>query len=318
MAHSVLDDIRLFLEVAKSGSFKLAAVTAGVPQATLSRRIAELEKRSGLRLLNRTTRRLSLTAEGEAYVERCRHLIDEVMSAHEEIAQAGHKASGTLRLSSTPDFAAFYLPTVLKSYLAACPSVNVELSLTSRIEDLAAGNLDAAIRMGPLLDSGLIARALGHLQPVLCATPAFLKNNRPIRTPNDLQSVECIRLNSLPSSGIWELQHPREGTERIQVNGRVIAGGPQVACQLCLQDNGVALLDPLMASSHLMRRELQAVLPEWRSKGVQLSLVMPSRLMPVRVRILLEHLNTFLANGEWFYTEAATMSAARATSWLED
>ena len=299
MTKQLLSDIALFIEVVGTKSFARAAERLNMPASTLSRRIAALEAAIGFRLLNRTTRKVEVTEEGAAYYQRCKHLVEEAQLAHEEISNAIHVASGVLRLACTPDFANLYLAPVLVRYAQENPAVNVELSLSSQVEDLLSNHLDLAIRMGPQRDSSLVARPLGALKQGLYASAQFLKGcGVAIRAPQDLAAVPCIRLTSTVSASSWSMRRvdaPDGAREKVSVSGRFVSGGPHLACQLAMQGCGVGLLDQNLANVYVRSGQLQPVLPQWQPTEVQVQALTTSRMVPARVRRFLDLLTQALA-----------------------
>ncbi len=292
----LLRDIALFVEVVHTKSFRIAAEHLDMPTSTLSRRISLLERNIGLRLLNRTTRRVEVTDAGAAYFAKCAHLVDEARVAHEDLLDNATHAKGILRLSCSHDFASLYLPTVLADFTRQHSGVSVELDLTARKVDLVAENFDAALRLGRLPDSSLIARKMGHLQSALYAAPAYLRTAPPLRAPADLAQHMCIRMNSVESGSVWALYGPDATTlERVTVQGRFSMAGMSVIRQLCLQGGGVGVLDERMAAEDLAAGHLVPVLPEWRLAPTPLHLLTPSRLMPARVRLFGDLLTAHLA-----------------------
>ncbi len=299
MTKHLLSDIALFIEVVNAKSFTKAAERLEMPASTLSRRVSALESTIGFRLLNRTTRKVEVTEEGTAYHLRCKHLLEEAKIAHEEISNTIHVASGVLRLACTPDFANLYLAPVLTRFARENPSVNVELSLSSQVEDLVTNNLDLAIRMGPQRDSSLVAKPLGTLKQGIYASPDFLKScGAVIKVPQDLASVDCIRLTSSQSASTWSMRAasaPQDPRTKVSVKGRFVSGGPHLARQLALQGCGVALLDENLANVHVNSGQLVRVLPDWIPTEVQLHALTTSRLMPARVRRFTEHVTSALS-----------------------
>lgn len=285
----LLNDIALFIEVVNAGGFTQAAERLEMPPSTLSRRIATLERQIGFKLLNRTTRRVEPTAEGVAYHQRCQSLVEEATLAHEAIATNRSTVSGTLRLACTGDFANLYLTQCIKDYLEAHPRVDVELTLSSRVEDLLANQLDMAIRLGPLRDSPLIAHPLGLLQPSIYASPDFLRGHPAIAHPQDLANVPCIRIGSAETASRWAFSKRNDTTSlKVTVTGRVVAGGPQMAAQLTAQGIGVGLLDRRLVQPLVTTGGLVELLEGWQPAAVQVHAVTLSRLMPARVRSFID------------------------------
>ena len=287
----LLSDIALFVEVVNAKSFTKAAEILSMPASTLSRRIAALERSIGFRLLNRTTRKVDVTEEGSAYFNRCKDLVAEANLAHEEISQSIHVAKGVLRLTCAPDFATYDIAPFLVEYAKKCPAVKVELSLSSRAEDLVSNHLDLAIRIGKLQDSSLIARPMGSLRQALYASQAFLANNPAIDLPADLMKVDCIRIKSGAAGSTWRLNHCHStDSQKITIDGQYIAGGPIVAQQLVKLGLGVGLLPPSMAEQDLKLGRLVPVLPDWRATDVPVHALTTSRMITARVRIFIEML----------------------------
>lgn len=294
MDKHLLSDIALFIEVVNTGSFTLAAQRLEMPPSTLSRRVSALEKAIGFRLLNRSTRKVEVTAEGQAYFQRCKPLLEEAKLAHEDISHTIHVPSGVLRLACTPDFASLYLADVLLAYHQENPGVRVELVLNSQVEDLIGHQLDLALRMGPVRESALVARPLGSLPQGIYASPRFLQSQtQAIRTPQDLAGVACIRLSASSAASTWSIR-ARSGEppdrQTVAVRGSFTTGGPSVACQLALAHAGLALLDEKLAKPHVQAGTLQRVLPDWQPTEVPVHALSTSRLVPARVRRFVHHL----------------------------
>jgi DNA-binding transcriptional LysR family regulator len=293
----LLRDIALFVEVVNTKSFTQAALHLEMPASTLSRRIRGLEEQIGLRLLNRTTRRVEVTEAGAAYYAKCAHLVEEARIAHEDLVERTTQARGTLRLSCSADFASHYLPDVLTEFTIRYPHVNVELDLTSRMVDLIAENIDAALRIGKLPDSNLVGRRIAQLQPILVASPEYLIRAPVLAAPIDLRHHMCIRMNSRESGSRWELR--RKGAEESQtviVKGRFTLSSVSLIKKLASRGAGIAIVDSALVQDEIESGKLYQVLPHWSLSPVDLNLLTPSRFMPARVRLfsdlLLETLST--------------------------
>lgn len=195
-----LNDMALFVEVAKVMSFRQAAEKAGVPSSTLSRRISALEKTIGLRLLHRTTRKIELTEAGQIYYQRCRRIVEEARLAHDQLTAMLEQPSGVIRASLPVDFATQFLTPLFAEFTAVYPQIRFELDLTPRTVDLVTEPFDIAIRIGRLPDSQLIARQLTQFNARLYASPNYLARYGTPATPQDLVQHECI---DFPKSGTW-------------------------------------------------------------------------------------------------------------------
>jgi DNA-binding transcriptional LysR family regulator len=287
----LLRDIALFVEVVNTKSFTLAAQHLEIPASTLSRRISGLEQQIGLRLLHRTTRKVNVTEAGAAYYAKCAHLVEEARVAHEDLLDNHSQAKGTLRLSCSADFANHYLPDVLIQYTQRYPQVTVELDLTSRVVDLVTENFDAALRFGKLPDSGLVAKTIAHIQPILVAAPGYLQHAPALTRPEQLEQHMCIRMNAKDSGSRWKLSNRRSGaTQVVPVQGRFAIASVSLNKKLALQGVGIAVIDQALVQDEMNTGQLVQVLPQWRLLPVDLHLLTPSRLMPARVRLFGEML----------------------------
>jgi len=264
----------------------------------LSRRISGLEQEIGLRLLNRTTRRVEVTGAGAAYFGRCAHLIDEARVAHEDLADTVNVGRGTLRLSCTADFACVYLPDILTDFTRMYPAINVDLDLSSRFADLISEGLDGALRIGKLNDSALVAMRIGSLHLGLYASPAYLAQAPVLQRPMDLAKHVCVRLSPTERGSHWHLygihstpEGTREATpESVKVEGRFSVSSVFMIRELALRGAGVGVIDHRLARSSVESGQLVHVLPQWCLAPAPLHLLTPSRLMPARVRLFRDFL----------------------------
>ncbi|TJW88457.1 MAG: LysR family transcriptional regulator, partial [Mesorhizobium sp.] len=209
-----LNDMALFVEVARVRSFRKAAEALGMPNSTLSRRISELEKAIGLRLLHRTTRKIEFTEAGQLYYERSKRIVDEARLAHEQLGAMVERPSGVLRVSLPVDFATLYLTPIIGDFARHYPGITFEFDLTPRRVDLVAEPFDVAIRIGKLEDSSLIARLIGRHSRHLYASPGYLEASGEPATPAELAEHECI---CMPRGPTWTLH---QGMNKVEVGVR--------------------------------------------------------------------------------------------------
>jgi DNA-binding transcriptional LysR family regulator len=295
-----LRDIALFVEVVKTRSFTKAAENLAMPASTLSRRISGLERAVGLRLLNRTTRRVEPSDAGAAYHARCAPLVEAARVAHEQLAQTLNEAQGTLRVACTPDFAMQYLAPVVTAFTRRHARVDVELSLSSQAADLMTDNLDVALRIGKLPDSTLVARPIATLQLALFASPHYLEVATRPQSPEDLAQHMCIRMRADEGGSTWHLQHARgDGPPRrmsVAVEGRFVVSSMLMIRQLTLLGAGIGVIDRVAAREDLAAGRLLPVLPQWKLEPVPLHMLTASRLMPARARLFGDFLAEFMAS----------------------
>lgn len=281
----LLNDMALFVEVIQANSFRGAAEALGMPNSTVSRRIAELERRIGLRLLHRTTRRIELTEAGRLYYERCRRIVDEARLAHEELAELVENPSGLIRVSMPIDFGVVYLAPLLAAFAERYPQIQFDLDLSPKRLDLIRDPVDLVIRIGPLPDSQLIARPLGTLQRSLFASPAYLSRQGVPDSPQALLQHQCLRMLDAP----WVL-HNADQQVSLAVTGRYLLNNIGMLRRLALLGQGIAMLVDEMISEDLASGRLQRVLPSWRAQALPVYVITETRLVPAKVRVLIDYL----------------------------
>src|SRR5499427_1559214 len=199
------DEMRIFQRVIERGSFAGAAEDMGLSPSAVSKIITRLELRLGVRLINRTTRRLALTAEGEVYLERAREILRAIEAAESDISSARMSPCGHLRVHTFP-VVAVHLAPALPDFLARYPQITFDFMVTNRIVDLVGENVDVSLRMGPLNDSGLVSRKIVDLRRVVCASPGYLaRHGRPVE-PADLARHACLILSRNPGSASWSFR----------------------------------------------------------------------------------------------------------------
>jgi DNA-binding transcriptional LysR family regulator len=190
-AGNVMQDMDLFVEVARALSFTRASRISGIPIATLSRRIALLEKTVGVRLFERSTRRLSLTEPGRRYLERCEHIVRDAAAAHEALKEAAERPAGHLRLAMPVEFGITLIAPIIDEFARLYPEITIDADLSSRPVNFADENIDVGIRLGEITDLSLIARRLGSATRLFYASPSYLARRGEPRKPEDLAT--CVR-----------------------------------------------------------------------------------------------------------------------------
>lgn len=283
-----LDDIALFVEVAKSRSFTRAAESLDMPASTLSRRISALERYIGVRLLNRSTRKVELTEAGAVYFERCQHVIAEARIAHEELDEMAQSPKGRLRVSMPVSFALLSMPLIMRDFAEQYPEIECEYDLGIKHIDLLAEPFDIVIRIGHQPDSGVVSRQLGNVKLGLYAAPAYLARKGTPIMPSDLVRHECLRTSAGKEQSIWAL---RSGSrvEKIAVKGRMTMNNVAMIMRMAALGMGIV---PLAANNLTWNteEELQRVLPDWEFDPIPVMALFPSRLMPAKTRVFLEFL----------------------------
>lgn len=287
-----LSEIVLFVEVAKTRSFTKAAINLGMPVSTLSRRISQLEQHLGLRLFNRSTRRLELTEVGQHYYERCQFIVSEAQAAQEDIMRLNKSPSGVIRLSLAVDFAMFYIAPLLAKFRQHYPLIHFDLDLSARRADLLSEPVDMAIRMGNLADSSLYARLIAHVPLGLYAAPAYLAQYSTPQHPDDLHRHQCIDFKTNDGKSVWHLTQRQQHYE-FTVNAAMRLNNMGMAQQLACMGLGICLLGKQVAEPEVQRGQLIPVLNEWQLPLVPAYALTATRLLPQRLRLWLD----FLAEG---------------------
>lgn len=289
-----LNDMALFVEVVKVRSFRRAAEALGMPNSTLSRRISGLEKAIGLRLLNRTTRKIELTEAGQLYFERCKQIVDEARLAHEQLGEMLARPSGLLRASLPVDFANIYLAPLIAEFASLYPGISFDFDLTPRQVDLVSEPVDVVIRMGEPAISNLIARKLASLRRFLYASPQYLEISGEPGHPAQLVNHDCLRLRG-PGADQWTLSSDI-GTEQVDVGGRFELNSVGMIRRLATLDQGIALLPEGIAAQDVVDGLLRKVLPEWQASPVSVYALTETRLLPAKTQRFIEFLRDKLEN----------------------
>lgn len=290
---SALHDMTLFVEVARTQSFSDASRNLGVPAATLSRRIAAMEREFGIRLFDRNTRRVELSEPGRRYFERCAHLVDEARLAQEALREAAEKPSGHVRLSMPVDLGVFVVGPLLPEFSQQFQGISFDIDLSSRHADLLGEHVDVAIRLGEVHDEHLVARRIGSIEMALYASPAYLSlRGRPIQ-PADLVQHECITLRGPQRQVQWRL-HADAQVAEVLVRGRFMVNNQGLMRQLAERGMGIAALSTRLLRAAPPEGQLEQVLPDWTMPRLPICAVMSSRLQPASVRVLLDFLTARL------------------------
>ncbi|KQV86195.1 LysR family transcriptional regulator [Roseateles sp. P5_E11] len=293
------DDLLLFARVMEAGSFSRAAERVHWPKSTVSRRIGALETRLGEKLLQRTTRKLTLTDFGAGVLEHARAVASEVDGALALALHRQQKPSGRLRVSMPADFAQEVAAGMLAEFALAYPEVQLELDLTPRRVDLIGEGFDLAIRMGSMdEDSQLAARKLATTHWGLYASPGYLERVGEPLLPQALDTMHGLMLLTRHGEPVpWRLQ--REGAEPhlARPAQRTLANAPSLLAQLAQSGVGIAGIDRLIVRDALALGRLQRLLPDWHLPGSSCWAVFPERrLMPLRTRVFLEAMSALLDN----------------------
>ncbi|EOC1093900.1 LysR family transcriptional regulator [Cronobacter malonaticus] len=268
-----LQDMALFALVAETGSFTAAAQKAGLPKSSVSQRISQLEAHFGLRLLNRTTRKLSLTFAGEHYLVHCREMLDASERADLAIQRLRDNPSGRLRITSPAGIGATLLARMNAEFLAKYPEITLEVFISDDVRDLVMEGFDVALRTGKPQDSSLIGRKIGLCPRYLLASPAYLARHPALTHPSQLVDHRVIVHRAWSE---WLLQRDRE-LYRCHLNQMHQTDNLLYARESALAGAGITLLPAFLLDETLTQGALVNVLPEWTVTGNELYLVYPGR-----------------------------------------
>jgi DNA-binding transcriptional LysR family regulator len=285
--------MRAFVAVVDNGSFVRAADSLDLSKTAVSRLVGELESRLGTRLLHRTTRKLSLTPEGQLFHERCTQLLQDVEEAESELTVQSGEAIGQVRVNVPTTFGLLHLAPLWPAFMALHPKVVLEVTLADRLVDLVDEGYDLAVRIARLQTSSLVTRQLTSTRLVLCASPEYLRRHGTPAHPAEIAQHAVISYTLLASGDQWEFSGP-DGADRpisVKVVPRMRTNSGDTCCAAALQHQGIVLQPSFLVGSHLASGALVEVLPAFRSIELGIYAVYPSRkhLTP-KVRALIDFL----------------------------
>jgi len=286
----IIDGMRTFVAVVNTGSFTAAAERLGLSQALVSKYVGQLEARLGVRLLNRTTRRLSLTEVGRSYHQRCTELLESFDELEAAVKARQSAPQGQLRISAPVALGELHITPMIIEFLQREPGISVDLRLSDRFVDLLEEGVDLAIRMGELEDSRLVARRLGSSRLVACAAPAYLQRAATPDHPRALADHVCILDSNLRSSPNWFFQ---ENGERlgVRVAGRMVANSARAAREVALGGMGIALCPDYVVAADLREGRLVPVLEAFTPPALGIYALYPQgRYLAAKVRAFVDFL----------------------------
>lgn len=275
-----LDDMILLAEVAETGSFTKGGLRLGLPKSTVSQRIARLEARLGLRLLNRSTRQVTLTAAGQVYLDYCRRVRDEARNAAEAMGHLKTQPEGHLRITCPEITASHFMPGFLGGFASAHPGITIELIATNRHLDLLRERIDFAFRVGAPQGQDMILRRITAIRRVLVAAPAYLETRRAPMHPADLAQHRCLIHDTQPD---WTFT----ASERLTLRPPAALSSDSMGflLQSVLLGGGIALLPAYICQAFLATGALVRLLPDWTPAAYEMSMIFPSRENPSRAQL---------------------------------
>lgn len=282
--------LMVFARIVECSSFTAAAEQLAMSRAAVSKHLMALEDRLGVRLLNRTTRRCSLTEAGQTFYERARQILSDLEEAEREAGQTGMQPRGLLKVNAPMTFGTMHLAPAVPAYLATWPEVSVDMTLNDRIVDLLEEGFDVAVRIGKLADSSLVARRLATCRMVVCAAPAYLARRGRPRQPQELGLHDCLGYAYAANRETWELAGP-EGPMTVRVRGRLRANNGEALVAAAASGLGIVLTPTFMASAELADGRLVPVLEDWPPSERGIYAVWPQgRHLSAKVRSFVDFL----------------------------
>jgi DNA-binding transcriptional LysR family regulator len=292
--------IEAFARVVEAGSFAGAAKRLGVSVSSVSRLVADLEAHLAVRLLNRTTRRISLTEAGRAFHERSVQLLADLEEAEASASAGAVVPRGTLRLSCAVTFGTEHVAPAIAGFMRKYPTVKVEIELSDRIVDLVDEGFDAAVRIGAVRGQNLVARRVGSTRLVCCASRAYLREHGEPRTPEDLAKHACLLYQYAPQRDTWPFTDKDGGERRVRVSGPAYANNGAFLTALACDGIGIAYEPDFIVGADLRAGRLQPILRAYTGAVGAISVVYASRRhLSAKVRAFSDFLAQHFAATEW-------------------
>jgi DNA-binding transcriptional LysR family regulator len=303
-----------FVRAVECNSFTRAAHDLGVTPSAVSKLVTRLERRLGIRLLQRSTRRLALTAEGEIYFERVQRIVGEISDLESDVMRFARQPKGRVRMRVGTAFATYALIPAVPEFVARYPEVSLELLISEYPMDLVEAGIDVAIRVGPLGEANLAARRVGELERVITASPSYLDRNGVPRRPDDLAKHNCLTLTAIPGQREWPFRGA-DGVRSVPVRGNITVTHAETLYELALQGVGVIRLSDLIVGPAIRDGRLVALLVDsHQPEPLPLHAVYAAgRRRPPKLDAVIQFLVEKFSASPWRMTEAdRTVSVARS------
>jgi DNA-binding transcriptional LysR family regulator len=287
--------LRVFAIIVRSGSLSAAGRQIGMSPASVSRHVTSLEDRIGSRLLNRSSRKLTLTEAGELYFQYAEQILHQLEEAERSVSQLQGTPRGTLRVHSRLLFGTQHLIDVMPEFLKKYPEIKIDLMLSNEVIDLVEQNIDVDIRIGKLQDSSLIAKKLLGSERVLCASPGYLQNAAPLETPHDLANHNCLTYRLNMGRTVWRFADAADMITEVPVEGSFQSDYGPALRQMALADAGIALMPDWSVKDDLESGQLVRLFDDLRisyaafENGIY-AVYQPSRYMSAKVRVFIDFL----------------------------
>lgn len=293
-------EMQAFVAVVENGSFVRAADALNASKAAISRQVAELEQRLGIRLLNRTTRKLSLTDEGQLFYMRCTDLLNGLEELESELRLRSGEPSGHLRISVPVTFGILHLAPLWGKFLQMHPKISMEVTLSDRTVDLVEDGFDLAVRISGSPHPTFIARKLASSKIVACASPAYLKRHGTPKHPKDIADHDVVSYTYSASKDEWEFIHPSGKREVIKTKSRLHANNGDTCVAAALQDQGIIMQPEFMVYDALRTGKLKPLLTDYQTAELGIYAIYASRRqLPLKLRSLIDFLVDAFQTPAW-------------------
>ena len=297
-----LQAMEVFVQVVDSGGFTKAAESMQMPKATVSTLIRNLESALGAKLLNRTTRQVSVTADGAAYYERCLRILADVKDTEESLSHTKASPTGRLRID-IPTGLVHILSPALSDFFQKYPGLRVDVGCGDRPVELIEEGVDCAVRGGELADSTLIGRRVGIIDFVTCAAPSYLQKFGRPKHPSELASHQCVNYFSAKTGRIFDWDFSKDG-ERIQLSltGSIAVNNADAYLTAGLAGLGIVQLSTLAIGDYFKTGQLEMILADWKTDSIPMHVVYPqNRHLSAKVRVFVEWVAEFFAGQKYIY-----------------
>jgi len=287
----VLLSMKVFRRVAETANFSEVAREMEISQPTVSKYVASLEKHLNIKLFNRSTRHLSLTEVGKQYYDRCIHILDELHETESLIQNQESLPVGTLRINTPVTFGELCIVPHLWKFLDKYPELNIDLIMDDHYVDLVKSGVDLAIRVGPMTDSGLVARKIGDSPRVAVASPEYISRFGEPSNIQDLKDHNCLVYTLLTTRNEWHFMGPK-GVETVRVNGRFSVNNPRTICEAVIKGQGIAITPLWLIGDYIKSGQVKVILENYQPTSLDIHAVFPGRrYVPAKVRCFIDYIS---------------------------
>lgn len=289
-----LNELMIFAKVVEAGSFSAAAQLLGVTKSSVSKKISSLEQQLGVKLLQRTTRKIGITEAGQGIYQRCLAIQHELDAVEQEVAAVQQAPTGVLKIGASPMFGNATLAAMIPDFLLRYPDVTVNLHLTELQSDLIGEGFDMSLRMGEMADSTMIAQHLCTVKVLICASPNYLSRfGRPL-VPSDLETHQYLRWQQEDTAPFEQVVLCKNGIDYpTKINSKISSNNAIALREAAISGGGITMLPDFAVEQQLAKGELEVVLPDYHINSYPISMVYPDRRqMPAKLSVFIEYLKT--------------------------